>query len=139
MYFKDENQSWNEMFTPFIQYSIDNQDLTDPGKQEPERVQIAEVVGCLEQSSNRQWMLSNAGDPAASLTQWTTSVAVEKAKAKPLGNRQYQLLGLAAFHPSSQEGNKVVVKGALMQDPGSRINVTSLQPLGASCSGLKRP
>ena len=32
VYFREENQSWDEMFTPFIQYTIDSQDLTKPAK-----------------------------------------------------------------------------------------------------------
>jgi hypothetical protein len=154
VYFREENQSWDEMFTPFIQYSIDSQDLTKPtktshpqhsesektsvGQQEEQREQnvldIAEVVGCLEQSASRTWMLANASDPIVSKTQATSLTALKAAAAKPLGNQQYQLLGVSVFNPSSQKGQKVAVKGVLIKDAKeSRLNVTSLQMVAATC------
>jgi hypothetical protein len=51
-----------------------------------------------------------------------------------LGNRRYQLLGVGVFDPSSHKGQKVAVKGVLIKDAGeSRLNVTSLQMVAASC------
>jgi hypothetical protein len=32
VHFRDQNQSWDEMFSPFIQYSIDSEDLTKPAQ-----------------------------------------------------------------------------------------------------------
>jgi hypothetical protein len=154
VYFREENQSWDEMFTPFIQYTIDNQDLTktpkagSPKHQQNEKanasqqeelrdenvLDIAQVVGCLAQSSSTTWMLTNATDPTVSKMQATSSAAVTSAAAKPLGNRWYPLLGLDVFNPSSLKGQKVAVKGVLiMEDKQSRLNVTSVQTLGATC------
>jgi mono/diheme cytochrome c family protein len=140
VYFREENQSWDEMFTPFIQYTIDNQDLTKPPKlaleeqRDEDVLDIAEVVGCLEQSSSTTWMLTNATDPAVSKIQATSSVALKGAAAKPLGNRQYQLLGLDVFNPSSHTGHKVAVKGVLIKDDKqSRLNVTSVQMVALTC------
>jgi hypothetical protein len=154
VYFREENQSWDEMFSPFIQYTLDNQDLTKPPKmaqpedrqnekgnaaqQKKQRdenvVDIAEVVGCLEQSSSRTWRLTNASEPAVSMTQATSSVAKEAAGAKSLGNRRYSLLGLAVFNPSSYKGQKVAVKGVLITvDKQSRLNVTSVQMVAGTC------
>ena len=153
VYFREENQSWDEMFTPFIQYTIDSQDLTKPpktaqpqnwqnekvsaGQQEEQREQkvldIAEATGCLEQSSSRTWMLANASDPIVSKSQATSAVAL-KAADKPLGNRHYQLLGVSVFNPSSHKGQKMAVKGVLIRDAKeSRLNVTSLQMVAATC------
>jgi hypothetical protein len=126
VYFRDQNQSWDEMFTPFIQYSIDHQ--------EPEKdvMGIVEVVGCLEASPQGQWQLSNASLPAPSKTQATSSAAVRMAEEKPLGSQVYQLLGVRAFQPTSHQGEKVAVKGILIKDQ-MRINVTSLQTVVARC------
>jgi mono/diheme cytochrome c family protein len=153
VYFREQNQSWDEMFFPFIQYTIDSQDLTNPAKtaqlehghnentnagQQEERpdqsvLDIAEVVGCLEQSPSRTWILTNASDPIVSKTQETSSADL-KAAAKPLGNQRYQLLGVSVFNPSSHKGEKVAVKGILIKDTKeSRLNVTSLQMVAASC------
>jgi mono/diheme cytochrome c family protein len=156
VYFREANQSWDEMFTPFIQYSIDTQDPAKAMRSEslPSRngeirrpsssrgrksVEIAETVGCLQQNTSGAWMLSNAGDAQTSDTQTTSSAALKAAATKPLGNQQYELLGTNIFNPAPEKSGKVVVKGALIKnslikDAGkSRLNVTSLQSLAASC------
>jgi hypothetical protein len=152
VYFRDgENQSWDEMFTPFIQYSIDNQNLTlrrdkpdtelqhgatTSNERQTERMQnnlnVVEVVGCLERSG-AAWTLTNATDPIVSETQATSSVTLRSAEVRALGDQQYQLLGVNIFDPSRYNGNKVAVKGILME--ASRgLNVTSLQMVGPGCA-----
>jgi hypothetical protein len=140
VYFREENQSWDEMFTPFIQYTIDSQDLTQPEQalREDQPAQtvldVVEVAGCLEPGPSPTWTLTKASDPIVSKVQATSLVALKAAAAKPLGNRRYQLLGVSVFDPSSHKGQKVAVKGALIKNAGdSRINVTSLQMAAASC------
>jgi len=144
VYFRDQNQSWDEMFTPFIQYTIDSQDLTKPPeivrhdergvKSNKSIPKIAEVVGCLEGNPPGKWMLFDATDPMVSDSQSTSSRALRAAKAKPLGHRRYRLLGVSVFKPSSYAGEKVAVKGILIDDTkDSRLNVTSLQMVAASC------
>jgi hypothetical protein len=121
------NQSWDEMFTPFIQYTID-------GQREQNVLSIAEVVGCLTQGASGTWMLSNASDPIVSMTQSTSLADLEAATTKPLGNQRDQLLGVSAFNPASQKGQKVAVKGVLIKDAKeNRINVTSLQKVATTC------
>lgn len=148
VYFREENQSWDEMFTPFIQYTIDNQDLTTSTpphehqktiagereeQQEQKVLEIAEVTGCLDQSPTGTWTLINAGDSIVSKTQDTSSEAL-RAADKPLGDRRYPLLGVRVFSSSSHKGQKVAVKGVLIKDATeNRINVTSLQMLAATC------
>lgn len=148
--FRGMNQSWDEMFTPFIQYTIDSQDLTKPkttaqpenrqndtkAGQEGEQnaLEIAEVVGCLGQSPAKTWMLTNGSDPVLSKTQATSLAALKAAADRPLGSHPYQLLGVGVFDPSSHRGQKVAVKGVLIRDPKeSRLNVTSLQMVTATC------
>jgi hypothetical protein len=153
VYFRDQNQSWDEMFTPFIQYTIDNQDLTQPRgtvhpyergvksnlSQRPKQskqsvLEIAEVVGCLQENPPGNWMLTEAGDPIMPETQSTSSVDLKAAQAKPLGHRQYRLLGVGIFNASSHNTEKVAVKGILIQDSKeNRLNVTSLQMVGPPC------
>jgi hypothetical protein len=150
VYFREANQSWDEMFTPFIQYSIDaapvitgaqsehslNEQVgtDEQGVREQNALDIVEVVGCLEQSSPGTWMLTHAGRPLVSENQPTSMAAVKAAAAKPLGKQQDQLLGVDAFRPSSYKGHKMVVKGVLIQEAKeSRLNVTSLQAVDASC------
>ncbi len=154
-YFRKENQSWDEMFSPFIQYSLDGADRTKPTKgpqprqvtsertpaarkegARPQRaLEIVDVVGCLTQSSSSVWKLTRAGDPIVTATQSTSLAALKSTAARPFGNQQYQMLGVSVFNPEAHAGQKVAVKGVLIKDTGnSRLNVTSLQMVGASCS-----
>lgn len=151
VYFREANQSWDEMFTPFIQYSIDAAETPPPataqslqkvqvnaneppGHREQSALDIAEVVGCLEQGASGMWILTKAGEPVASDTQSTSMAAVKAAAAKPLGNQQDELLGADVFNPSSHKGEKTVVKGVLIKGPKeNRLNVTSLQTAAATC------
>jgi hypothetical protein len=128
VYFREANQSWDEMFTPFIQYSIDSEGPPQNA------LQIAEVVGCLEQSRSGTWMLINASEPAVSKIQPTSSVALKAAAVKPLGKGRDQLLGTGAFNPSIHKGQKIAVKGILIKDAKiDRLNVTSLQTVAEAC------
>ena len=152
VYFRDQNQSWDEMFTPFIQYSIDHQASTkvpmtlghnqrekattsqQQERAEKDALEVGEVVGCLEASPAGNWLLANASQPAVSETQATSSVELKAAEARPLGSQRYQLLGVGVFNPSSHQGEKVAVKGILIKDSNEiRINVTSLQVVATNC------
>ena len=130
VYFRDMNQSWDEMFTPFIQYSID----PDPAKRQNGGLMVGEVVGCLETNSAGDWQLTNASEPTPSGTQATSSTALKAAEARPQGSQRYRLLGTRVFVPSGHKGEKVAVKGIFIPNPkDTAINVTSLQMVDASC------
>jgi hypothetical protein len=130
VHFREMNQSWDEMFTPFIQYTIDGQSLTNPQS----ALGIVEAVGCLEQTPSGTWTLTKTSDPIPSKTQTTSSAAVKAVVDKPLGNQQDQLLGVSVFNPSNTKGRKVVVQGVLIEDAKeNRINVTSLQTVAPIC------
>ena len=147
VYFLGMNQSWDEMFTPFIQYSIDHASSSPPMTvsgvhevaEKRERAGqnvfgIGEVIGCLERSPAGNWLLTNANAPTLSETQATTSVALKTAQALPLGSQRYQLLGISVFKPSAHQHEKVAVKGIVIRDSkDARINLTSLQMLASTC------
>jgi Copper type II ascorbate-dependent monooxygenase, C-terminal domain len=153
VYFRDQNQSWDEMFTPFIQLSIDDQDpakksVALTGNERGEHgnastqaewktgaLEVGEVVGCLEGTSGGAWVLSHASEAAISQTQGTTSVALKAAEVEPLGGRRYPLLGTSVFKPADHRGEKVAVKGMLIKSSNDiGINVTSLQKVGPECA-----
>jgi hypothetical protein len=130
VHFREMNQSWDEMFTPFIQYTIDGQSLTNPQS----ALGIVEAVGCLEQTPSGTWVLTKTSDPIPSKTQTASSATVKTAIDKPLGNQQDQLLGVSVFNPSNTKGRKVVVQGVLIEDAKENpINVTSLQTVAPTC------
>jgi hypothetical protein len=152
VHFRDQNQSWDEMFSPFVQYSIDSE---NPAKQtqteEPQEgmsgksnaappekkegaLDIVAVVGCLEQSASGTWTLTHGSDPVVNKTQATSKAELKEEEAKPLGKQEYQLVGITVFNPSSHKGEKVAVKGVLIKNGNlSRINVTSQQTLASIC------
>jgi len=138
VYFREKNQSWDEMFTPFIQYAVDSEGAGAPvsGDSSPaqDTLKIVETVGCLERGSGDAWWLARASNPVVSKTQTTSATEVKAAAGTQLGNLRDRLLGVEAFRPLAAKGQKVVVKGVLIQGGESRINVTSLQPVGPGCS-----
>ncbi len=128
VYFREMNQSWDEMFTPFVQYSIDDEGPLQNA------LSVVEVVGCLERGPAGSWILTKASEPIVSKTQATSQADLKAAAARLLGDQRDQLLGAGAFNPSSHKGKKVAVKGVLIKDVlESRVNATSLQAVGASC------
>jgi hypothetical protein len=140
VYFREgQNQTSDEMFTPFVQYTIDTQDLTDPRHGEKNAYDVVEMVGCLENVSAKTWMLTNVDDPIASKSQATSAAELKAAETTLLGDGRYHLLGAGVFSPSKHKGNKVAIKGVLIKDAkDSRINITSLQTIAPTCTGPPR-
>jgi hypothetical protein len=121
------NQSWDEMFTPFIQFAIGG---SDP----PARASIVSTTGCLEADAGGEWRLDNAGEPVASAVQSASAAGIRAAAVRPPGDRHYHLVGVRFFNPGGLRACRVAVQGALTNSAGeSRINVTSLQKLAPSC------
>lgn len=157
VFFRDRNQSWDEMFTPFIQYTMDGQDLTAdrtmPKDSAPESRQdvptaasapktssdlsvlgIAEVIGCIVPGPSNTWMLLRATTAAPSRTQTTSQAELATVADKSLGNQRDALIGVSVFNPASQQGRKVDVKGVLIKGAQeNRLNVTSLETVAGTC------
>ena len=139
VYFREKNQSWDEMFTPFIQFAVDSDGSTARDSAITSAAQdglkVVETVGCLERDGGDVWWLTRASDPVVSTAQTTSAKEVKAAAVTQLGNLRDRLLGVEVFRPAAEKGEKVAVKGVLIQAGNeSRINVTSLQPTGAGCS-----
>ena len=133
VHFREANQSWDEMFTPFIQYSIDQQGQVT-GLPQANVLGVAQVVGCLGQISSLEWVLSKGSEPVVSQSQATSYAELKAAATEPLGDRSYELLGVGSFSPTGDKGKKVAVKGVLIKDrKQSRLNVTSLQAVASTC------
>jgi hypothetical protein len=154
VYFRDMNRSSDEMFTPFTQYSIDDREpgkapvaTFGPGREENSNMsqrpqgaekgglEIGQVVGCLEAGHAGGWLLTNGSEPTANETQATSSMELKAATGRPLGSQRYQLIGVGVFKPSLRQGEKVAVKGILINgSQGIRVNVTSLQTVATNCA-----
>ena len=132
VYFRRQNQSWDEMFSPLVQYAVSATGPGEPGKDAP---RIVRVVGCLKQEERtRNWLLTKAGEAVVSNSQATSTVELKAAAASPIGASTLELLGVDIFDPSGHDGQKVAIKGVFIPQVGnSRVNVTSLQTLAAAC------
>lgn len=131
VYFRAMNQSWDEMFTPFIQYSVDGVDAGKAGASAPVALEVGSAVGCLEVGAQGEWMLTRASVPVASGSEATSSMEVKAAALVALGEERIGLLGARWFSPASYKGERVAVKGILLGAAGeSRMNVTSLEEVG---------
>jgi hypothetical protein len=141
-YFENQNQSWDEMFSPLVQYSYDG---TSGGALSPRPISavpeagspaapIVEVVGCLVPDASRRWSLRQASSPVSVRSQATSRSELDAAARREAGQQSFELLGVDVFNPHSHAGGRVAVRGALISEPGhSRINVTSLQSLSGAC------
>jgi hypothetical protein len=125
-YFGQQNQSWDEMFTPLIQYSVD-QPPAEPLK-------LVTAVGCLIHGRNGSWTLDHGSGAMPADQQGTSSTELGANRQIALGSEHYQLLGADVFRPLKFAGNRIVVKGVLIPTANERrINVTSMQPTALSC------
>ena len=130
-YFRRQNQSWDEMFSPLAQYAVSSAGAAVGKAGAPN---IVRVVGCLKQDHSNKWLLSKAGEPVATDRQSTSMAELKAAAAVPLGTQIVDLFGVDVFNPRNYIGQKVSVKGVLLQKAGTeRVNVTSLQTLGVAC------
>jgi hypothetical protein len=130
-YFRRQNQSWDEMFSPLAQYAVA---ASGPAAPDADTPQIVRVVGCLNQGRSKKWLLTRSGDPVVTNSQATSTVELKAAAASPLGLETLDLLGVDVFNPVDHRGQKVAIKGVLIPEAGnSRVNVTSLQTLAAAC------
>src|SRR6185312_11589428 len=59
-YFRRQNQSWDEMFSPLAQYAVATARATSEGVG---TARIVRVVGCLQQDRTSKWLLERAGEP----------------------------------------------------------------------------
>lgn len=93
------------------------------------------VVGCLQQGAGSAWVLNLASEPSRTREpEASTPEQLKTADAKPAGTRKFTLLDADSYHPDTQKGHKVEVKGLYINNPGDdRINLTSMQMTGSAC------
>ncbi|PWU06068.1 MAG: hypothetical protein C5B51_13095 [Terriglobia bacterium] len=97
------------------------------------------VSGCLAAGANNTWNLTNAAEPARSREgDRTTPAELKRSSARPAGTLTFRLQNLddlgPGVKPEAHKGQKVQAKGVLIrQSNNDRINVTSLEQVGAAC------
>ncbi len=134
-YFGQQNQSWDEMFSPFIQYSdgaaahADGAAGADPGKE----LHVVTAVGCLV-AGRHGWMLKRAAEATRTASQGMSSAELAAAAKTTPGAAQYSLLGVDQFSPAGRAGSRVAVNGVLIpREGGAAINVTSMYTTQSVC------
>lgn len=144
VHFRDQNQTWDEMFSPIVEYSLARPAVQasaaagiDSGKAIAggAPVRLVATAGCLAREAGGSWLLTRIGrldDTTAQSTSTTERAALAKL---PSGDLSMHLIGVGAFNPAGYVGERVAAKGALIKDSsGSRLNITSLQKVGPACA-----
>jgi hypothetical protein len=125
-YFGQQNQSWDEMFSPLIQYSVD--------EKQGQRLKLVTVAGCLAHGPKGGWLLDHGSRSTLTEKQGTSSTELSANRNISLGTERYQLLGIDVFDPLKRVGGEVVVKGVLIPEArATLINVTSMQSTHSGC------
>jgi mono/diheme cytochrome c family protein len=96
---------------------------------------LVQVVGCLNEGPNHAWLLNNTSEPVLTRDEEPNQAALKTAQNKSLGAQTFQLVSVVPFKPETHKGQKMEARGLLYRDQSdARLNLTSLQALGAGCS-----
>jgi hypothetical protein len=102
---------------------------TPPSK----KVDIVSVTGCLREPTANTWMLTAATDPVPSSA--NAPAAKDIPATPPAGHNQLRLIGVSEFNLPPHKGHTVIAKGLYIKaTPVSRLNVTSVTMVAASCT-----
>jgi mono/diheme cytochrome c family protein len=96
---------------------------------------LVRVIGCLTQDSSNGWLLMHSTEPVRTAeTKASAEAELREADAKPLGSQTFRLMNPYP-NPVAHKGHKMEAKGFLVRTGDeSRINVSSLTMVGASCT-----
>jgi hypothetical protein len=93
---------------------------------------IVQVVGCLTRGAGGTWELARAIDPVRTSNPDSSSAAErERLAVVALGSGRFELLYVFPS-PEAFEGQRVEVKGLVVEGPQDKLNVTALAGLGSS-------
>jgi mono/diheme cytochrome c family protein len=103
---------------------------------EAPNLSLVNVVGCLTKSGT-SFVIANATTPTVTKNPEPSKDAeLTAAQARALGSETFGLV-LLQVQPTAvapHAGSKVEAKGLLIRGPQNRINLTSIQPVAASCN-----
>jgi mono/diheme cytochrome c family protein len=96
---------------------------------------LVQVLGCLAQSPNGRWLLTNSTAPNITKDDSATPDVLQSAVAAPLGAETFELVSVSpSFKAGEHEGHKMEARGLLYRDPSSaELNLTSLAMIAPSC------
>ena len=100
------------------------------------KIDIVSVAGCLKESTPNDWRVVNATDPAPSNA--NAPAPKDIPATPPVGKNEFKLIGVTEFNLPQHKDHAVVVKGLLIKaTPLSRLNITSVTTIAASCPAAK--
>jgi mono/diheme cytochrome c family protein len=95
---------------------------------------LVQVVGCLTQAADQQWMLTNSSQPVLTKDQPATAQELEDVLKTPPGTDTFVLYSIGRFKPENYRGQKMAAKGLVYRAPtDSLLSLTSLQVIDAKC------
>jgi len=96
---------------------------------------LVQLVGCLTPASDKSWKLTNASEPVVTKEDVPTAAALARAGGQPLGRLNFDLVSVVStYQADKRAGQKVEARGLIYRSPSDNaINLTSLQPVGATC------
>lgn len=95
------------------------------------KVEIVSVTGCLREQANNTWLLVAATDPVPSIANQAQGDDIPKTA--PAGKNTFRLIGVSEFNFPQHRDHTMVIRGLLIKDKVSRINVTSAVEAVPSC------
>jgi mono/diheme cytochrome c family protein len=96
---------------------------------------LVQVVGCLSQGPDKQWMLTNSSEPVLTKDQPSTAQELQEDRNTPLGSDTFVLHSVARFKPETHQGQRMAAKGLVYTSPNdSLLSLTSLQVIDSKCS-----
>lgn len=95
------------------------------------KIEIVSVTGCLRESGT-SWMLVAATEPVPSVA--NQAQGQDLPAAPPAGKNTFRLIGISEFNLPQMKDRTVVIRGLLIKDKVSRINVTSAVDAVATCA-----
>ena len=99
----------------------------------PTKVEIVSVTGCLKEAPPNNWTLTSATDPVPS----NANAAAPKdiPATPPAGKNEFKLIGVSEFNLPAHKDHTVIIKGLFIRaTPTSRVNMTSVTMVSASCA-----
>lgn len=97
------------------------------------KVEIVSVTGCLREAAPNTWTLVNATDPVPSNA--NAPQPKEIPAAPPIGKNEFRLIGVFEFNLPAHKDHTVIVKGLFIKaTPTSRVNMTSVSTVAATCA-----
>jgi len=102
----------------------------------PANFSLVAAVGCLTQTPNARWILTNATEPLATKEESSTAEALKTANASLLGSKTFELVSVSpSLKPESHKSHKVEARGLLYRGSNYvELNLTSLDTVSATCA-----